>query len=56
MGWRVEQPQTAMQLLALRRCVNLGSPFGSRRQHRTIESLGLASTFRPRGRPRKPNQ
>jgi hypothetical protein len=38
-----------------RRFVNRGSPFGSDSwTERTIRSLVLESTIRPRGRPRKP--
>jgi REP-associated tyrosine transposase len=49
----VAQPQTDMELLALRRCVNRGSPYGSDRwTARTAAALHLESTFRPRGRPR----
>jgi putative transposase len=50
----VAEPQTDMELLALRRCVNRGTPYGSDRwTTRTAASLHLESTFRPRGRPRK---
>lgn len=43
-----------MELLALRRCVNRGTPYGSDRwTARTTTALGLESTFSPRGRPRK---
>jgi putative transposase len=50
----VDRPQTAAELDALRRCVKRGSPFG----HdpwvwQTAVRLGLESTLRPRGRPRK---
>lgn len=52
----VSQPQTDVELVALRRCVNRGSPYGGERwQQKTITALGLQSTLRPRGRPRKPN-
>jgi putative transposase len=51
----VNSPQTEAELAALRRCVNRGSPFGSDTwTERTIRSLALESTIRPRGRPRKP--
>jgi putative transposase len=50
----VAQPQTDMELLALRRSVNRGSPYGGERwQKRTVTALGLQSTLRPRGRPRR---
>ncbi|MGE5195132.1 MAG: transposase [Deltaproteobacteria bacterium] len=56
-GWldHVNAPQTEAELSALRRCVNRGSPFGSESwSERTMRSLGLESTIRPRGRPKKP--
>lgn len=50
----VNKPQTDQELEALRRCVNLGPPFGSEAwTQRTARKLGLESTLRPRGRPRK---
>ena len=50
---QVAQPQTDIELAALRRCVERGSPYGSERwQSRTAATLGLESTLRPRGRPR----
>jgi REP-associated tyrosine transposase len=50
----VAQPQTDMELLALRRCVNRGCPYGNDRwTSRTTTALHLESTLRPRGRPRK---
>jgi len=53
-GRRVRQPQTAAELEALRRSVARGSPFGSARwTTRTADRLDLASTLRPRGRPRQ---
>ena len=53
----VAEPQTDIELAALRRCVQRGSPYGSERwQTRTTSQLGLESTLRPRGRPRKNNQ
>jgi putative transposase len=62
--WPVDQPEAWVQwvneplpheaLQALRRCVNRGQPFGHIAwQEQTAAQLGLASTFRPRGRPRK---
>ena len=51
---RVNRPETAPELDALRRSVNRGQPFGSGTwMARTAQRLGLASTMRPRGRPRK---
>src|SRR5579872_668742 len=55
-GWieHVNAPQTEAELNALRRCVNRGSSFGSELwSSRTIRKLGLESTIRPRGRPKK---
>ncbi len=50
----VDQPQTEAELLALRRSVERGIPYGSDRwQQKTVTSLGLESTLRSRGRPRK---
>ena len=52
---RVNRPQTTKEVEALRRCVNRGRPFGSAIwQEQTTLRLGLQSTFRNRGRPRKP--
>jgi len=54
----VARPQTDVELVALRRSVERGCPYGGERwQTRTIASLGLESTLRPRGRPRRaPNE
>jgi len=55
-GWvaHVNAPQTDAELIALRRCVNRGSPYGGESwSERAIPSLGLESTIRPRGRPKK---
>ena len=42
------------ELLALRRSVLRGTPFGDRSwQDRTAKALGLESSFQPRGRPKK---
>jgi putative transposase len=50
----VNQALTAAELEALRRCVNRGSPFGGRGWgERIAKRLGIQSTLRPRGRPRK---
>jgi putative transposase len=54
--WRrlVNQPQTDAELAALREAVQRGQPFGGERwKQRTVKELGLESTVRPRGRPRK---
>jgi putative transposase len=51
----VNTPQTEAELLALRRSVNRGSPFGDERwSERTMDRFGLDSTIRPIGRPKKP--
>jgi putative transposase len=48
------EPQTDVELVALRQSVERGTPYGNPRwQAQTIASLGLESTVRPRGRPRK---
>ena len=50
----VAQPQTDAELLALRRSVQRGVPYGSETwQRRTVKKLNLESTVRPRGRPKK---
>lgn len=55
-GWlaRVNQPQTQQELAALRLSVNRGAPFGDLGWTRRVAArLGLESSLRPRGRPRK---
>ena len=55
-GWTrlVNAPQTAAEEEALRESVRRGRPFGGDAwQRRTATRLGLAHTFRQRGRPRK---
>jgi len=50
----VNRVETQAELEALWRCVVRGRPFGSESwQRRTAERLGLESTFRSRGRPKK---
>jgi putative transposase len=50
----VNQPQTEAELEALRRSVARGRPYGSDRWvQAVVQRLGLQSTIRPRGRPRK---
>ena len=54
--WRrlVNEPQTDAELQALRRCVTRGQPYGSKGWiERVVRSLGIESTMRSRGRPRK---
>jgi putative transposase len=55
-GWveHVNSAQTEGELTALRRSVNRGCPLGDERwSQRIVERLGLESTLRPQGRPRK---
>jgi len=50
----LDAPQTGTEVAALRRSISRGAPFGSAQwQRETAEALGLESTLRPRGRPRK---
>jgi putative transposase len=49
----VNRAETSLELEALRRSVNRGSPYGDERwQERTAKRLALESTLRPRGRQR----
>jgi len=55
-GWAefVNAPQTEAELKALRLSVDRGKPFGDDSwSDRTVHGLGLESTVRPRGRPKK---
>lgn len=55
-GWTslVNRPQTEAEVQAVRRSIERGAPLGGAFwQRRTAEKLGLQSTLRPRGRPRK---
>ena len=50
----VNQSLTPLELEAMTECLNRGKPFGSQRwQKKTVKKLGLESTMRPRGRPKK---
>ena len=50
----VNEPQTEAELEAVRQCVTRGRPFGSETwTTAVVKRLGLQSTVRPRGRPRK---
>jgi len=50
----VNAPQTEAELQAVRRSVERGSPFGDESwTEQTVHRLGLESTLRPRGRPKK---
>ena len=54
---RVKRAETKGELESLRRCVKRAQPFGSDLWiNRMIKQLGLESTVRPRGRPRKNTQ
>jgi putative transposase len=58
-NWRatVNRPQNAAELDGIRLAVRRGRPFGSPAWiTRTANRLGLESTLRPRGRPRKENR
>ena len=51
---RVNAADTAGELEALRRCVRRGRPYGDEEWvMRTADRLGLSSSLRPPGRPRK---
>lgn len=50
----IKQPMTATELEQLRQSVNRGTPYGSTAWiHRAASQLGLETSLRPRGRPRK---
>ena len=51
---RVNQAESDVELAALRRSVHRGTPYGGEKwTARIADVLGLESTVRPRGRPRK---
>jgi putative transposase len=55
-GWAalVNEPHSEAELAALRQCVARGQPYGSAAwTKRAAQRLGLESTLRPRGRPKK---
>jgi putative transposase len=55
-NWKrhVNMPLTEVELEALRRSVSRGNPFGEADwQRQAAEQLGLQTSLRPRGRPRK---
>jgi putative transposase len=57
-GWvaHVNGPQTEAELSAVRRSVRRGSPFGETPwSEEMVGRLGLESTLRPQGRPKKHN-
>ncbi|HEY2413014.1 MAG TPA: transposase [Pirellulaceae bacterium] len=52
----VNEPLTEAELIAVRRSVHRGSPFGNAAWcDRAIQKLHLETTLRPRGRPKKQN-
>ena len=54
--WRafVNEPQTEAEVKRLRQCLQRGRPFGEPAwQQQTAQRLGLESSLRPRGRPKK---
>jgi hypothetical protein len=54
MDEHVNTPQTAAELEAVRRAICRNQPFGNDAwQQQVAKRLGLESTLRPRGRPRK---
>ena len=55
-GWldHVNEPLTESELKAVRRSIQRGNPFGDPSwSERTVRRLGLESTVRPHGRPKK---
>ena len=53
----VNGAQTEAELKLLRHSLARGTPFGDTRgQTTTVRQLGLESSLRPRGRPKKPNK
>jgi putative transposase len=55
-GWldHVNRPLTDAELLAVRQSIERGRPFGGEAwSDRAVRRLGLETTLRPRGRPRK---
>lgn len=58
-GWlaHVNQSLTEEELNAIHECISRGKPFGSERWTKmTAKKLGLESSLRSRGRPRKPSR
>ena len=54
--WRnwVNEAQSAAELAAVRHSISRGSPFGDEAwTNRAVSKLGLETTLRPRGRPRR---
>jgi putative transposase len=56
-GKRVNRAESQAEVDALRKCITRGSPYGDEGWvKRTAKKLGLETTLRPRGRPRKKPQ
>jgi hypothetical protein len=54
---RLNRAERQRQLEALRRCANRNQPYGSEAWvERMTKRFGLASVFRPRGRPYKESE
>ena len=51
-GWRVNRPDDAAELAAMRQCVARGPPSATRPGREPRQALGLEASLRPRGRPR----
>ena len=54
--WRawVNKPQTEAEVAAIRQCITRGNPFGDEAWTKSsVARLGLETTQRPRGRPKK---
>jgi putative transposase len=50
----VNEPQSELELIRLRSSISRGTPFGSQQwMRRAADNLGLESSLRPRGRPKK---
>ena len=51
---RVNRPMTEKELAAIRHCIRRGTPFGTKAwTSNAAEKLGIESSLRPQGRPRK---
>lgn len=58
-GWvdHVNQPLTEAELAAVKQSIDRGRPYGDATwSKRAVRRLGLETTLRPRGRPKKPNK
>jgi putative transposase len=53
----VNEPLTAAELAAVRQSIDRGRPYGGTAwSERSVRRLGLETTLRPRGRPKKPQK